>query len=330
MESNSSFSYILEIILQNSSLFWIDNMNIFVTIPIAIFGTVLNAISLRVISKEKNNSSLFKYLQVHNLISLIFTMSYFLCFFISPTYFIYLIYHARLLKCNIYAFLLNFFYLYTLNLDFLINLDVLANYNKKFSKFKKISPNLLVSIFFLISFLNTSPYLFQFYINSDQEILLFKRLCKDNPFFVTFYGKSIIILINFLQGPFMIFLTLAFNILSLVSFKNYLKRKKSLLYNNQTNDRMTSMQRVQIKNILKKKRKQTKMTFFISLTAIIINFLQLWAKICIYWRIFGDNFNLSIQSIALLLAAIKYSSNIIFYYNFNSNFKKNLILLFKK
>ena len=90
------------------------------------------------------------------------------------------------------------------------------------------------------------------------------------------------------------------------------------------------MQRIQIKNILKKKRKQTKMTFFISLTAIIINFLQLWAKICIYWRIFGDNFNLSIQSIALLLAAIKYSSNIIFYYNFNSNFKKNLILLFKK
>lgn len=296
----------------------------YVIVPMSILGTLFNVISLLIFFKKSFRSiALFKYMQVYTATSLVITSSLIFGFYFNVTqlYEIATSYSARIYKCLIIpSYVVTFFFFYGNVMDILINVERALNFSNRFPRFKKMSPYVTSSIALVICLIMNLPNFFIFEIVEDKDLFIKFRLCVPSKFNLSTIGKILQIISYILGGPVVLILEIASNIVSMICFRNYMKRKSTL----QTNKNMDKKQRRKQKKIDKMDKKLLFMTFYLSGYSILMHIVQFASQIIIF--ILGTNPILSsvFTFLYAFVMSLKHSTNIFFYYHFNTNFRRSL------
>lgn len=115
MWNSTNISYLNSLLLANMrTTYLIDTLKLYLTTPMAIIGTILNTISITILStKSFSTINIYKLMKVYNLISLLLTFGLFFTFLFTPNILFELSISkiARIYCCNIinYIFILFFF-----------------------------------------------------------------------------------------------------------------------------------------------------------------------------------------------------------------------------
>ena len=317
-----------EILLANmlTASFGGGTLSTYVIVPMNIMGTLFNSISILIFFKKSFRTiALFKYMKIFTLSSLIINAAGIFGFYfnVSQLFDLAISYAARIFRCYILpSYVLTFFFFYSNVIDVIINIERAVNFSNKYQWFKRTSPY-LISFFLLIIcvFINLPNY-FLYDIVQDKDIYVRLRLCVSSAFIQTTLGKVTQITSYVIQGPILLVLEVVTNVLSLISFKNYLKRKSATT--RVSNKNLNKKQIKQQRKIEKMEQKLLWMTTYMTGFSCIMHIIQLTAQIIIFY--IGTNPILSSVLIFLysFIISLNHSMNIFFYYFFNINFRKEL------
>ncbi len=169
MSNLTNISNLNSLLLANiGSSHLIDSLKLYLVVPLAIVGTILNSISYFILSlKTTKIKNIFKLMKIYNLTSLIVTFGVIFSFLYTPNVLTKLSISllGRLYTCNIVNSIFILFFFYGNCLDILMNLERALNYSNGNQKIKQIS-----------------PYLFGLFSNRNQ-VFCFVLILKKSYYF---------------------------------------------------------------------------------------------------------------------------------------------------
>ena len=233
--------------LKIGSTWTLDSLFVYLNLPIAILGFVLNLISFRTFSKMKfrRKKIYHSYLKVYTFTS---SLSCFLAIFTfliaAPRYFSFALTSlASFYKCVLGVWISTSLYYFLSVLDCLLLLERISNLtnNIRIKSFFNYDSWIVCSCLFVICNLINSPSFFVASPRNDDyyaEIIVnldkIKEFtyCKREPFFFTSSGRLIIILVVILRDFVTLIIEICLSIYSFILFKRYLSRRADVLYLN--------------------------------------------------------------------------------------------------
>lgn len=341
---------IKEIFLSKIGSSWLyDTLYLFIIVPMGILGTILNTISLCIFSKKDLRAlSFFKYFQVYTLSSLILSFTLSFSFYLSPRYLfnVSTSYSARIFKCQITpSYIIALFLFYNNAISVLLNIERASTFTENFKKFKNMSPYSACLYLLVLCAMINLPTHFLIDVASDSEVYSalksfenvkrFKGICLRNKNSLSSFGITATLFGFVVKGLLTLVLDIISNVLSIVYFKRYLKRKITSL---QIRDLQTvsasvshtAAQNFQLERIESMKRKQTTMTIYLTLFSIIVFAAELAANVIIYFFYKNLNVLFAFEFLIVFLTAFKQNMNFVFFYVFNTNFQRFFKNLFKR
>ena len=306
-------------------------LSTYLIVPISVFGTIFNTISLIIFLKRSfRKIAYFKYITVYTATSLIITSTLICGFYfnVAQLFDLAISFSARIFRCYIIpSYLVSFFFFYSNVIDIIINIERAINFGNKYQKLKKISSYIVCIVSLIVCLIVNLPLYFLYDAVQDKDLYTRFRLCIPSQFTQSSLGKVLQIVSYIIQGPVVLLLEVLSNAIALVSFRNFLKRK-SQATNLQTTNVNSNQQRRQIKKE-KMDKKLMWMTCYITGYSFIMHLIQFASQIIIFY--IGTNAVLiSIFTFLFsLIILIKHSTNIFFYYFFNKNFRKAINLCSK-
>jgi len=189
MSNSTDISYLNNLLLANMrTTYLIDALRLYLTTPMAIIGTLLNTISIMILSsKSFRNINYYKLMKVYNLISLLITFGSFFTFLFTPNILFELTISkiARIYCCNImnYIFIMLFFYL-------------------------------ICFIVLIICIIINLPSNLALTYTPDDQLYIKLTLCYTTTFATMPVTKVILIVSYIIEGPIVMILVIGSNILA--------------------------------------------------------------------------------------------------------------------
>ncbi len=154
MSNPANISYLNSLLLANVRFTHLtDSLNLYFILPLAIIGTCLNFLTIRILNKISFRSmNIFKLMFINSLVSFLITF-YMIFFFLNSPYIFFelsISLFNRIYACVFANWYLLFFFFYGNCIDILINLERALSFRNKFEKLKKTSPYLICFIVFII------------------------------------------------------------------------------------------------------------------------------------------------------------------------------------
>lgn len=340
MQQNNSIEQIKELIFKRVGSSWLyDSLYLFLITPIGIISSLLNAISLIIFFKKEFRSiKIYKYYQVYTFNNLLISSILSCFFFFTPRYLFTtsLSYNGRIFKCLVipsYGMALFFFYGNAMGI--LLNMERASNYCNKYKHFKQTQPYVYCLILFIICFIINMPTCILIKMATDEDIQyaltsidnakLFKGICLRNPISLTILGKIVTIFGYAVKGLLTLCFDIGSNLLSMIAYKQFINAKMRTLNPTAANDTQTKM-------IELKKKKQTFMTFYLTVFSIFVHSVEFAADIIIFFYSSDPRYLFGFSFFIIFVIALKQTVNFVFFYVFNKNFRncfKNLFS-FKK
>jgi len=319
------------LILDNGQVnVYTDAAYVYLLLPMTTLAAVFNLISFDIFLKKSFNTlPLYKYLRIYSLASFMASFILIFCFFMAPYTFPQFIleYVTRVFRCKIlptYGTAFLFFYLNTL--DIFINIHTAISFSAKFEKFKKISPYLIsLTILFVCTFIN-GPLFFLYDIVKDTELPIVLRLCELSQFSESTMGKILLMVSFIIQGPIVLVLVIATNVIAMVSYKSYLKDKRKTQANAQIAQTSRDENISEKKTLKDEKNKKNFlfMTFYLGIFSAVNHLIQLTGPFVVFFSL-----EPSISSWLILTyffsCALRNFVNIFFFYIYNKKFRKILL-----
>ena len=336
-----------------------DSFYLFFILPTAIINSILNFLTFYILCNIKSNQKnkyLFFYLKIYVLNIAISSLFGILMFYTySPRYFSFALdYFARILRCYIYTSVLTSMYFFTNILDIFISIERLSQFlrNRSNSIFK-ISPYITILIGLMFCILVNSPSYLWNYILSDDEFYSKAKdvqnldsfsYCGRTDFIQSSLGGLLSTLMIFIRDILTLIIEIIINIVSIVYYKNFLKKKfrlnlmeMGLIIFNQTelshsqnqNNTNTNNSNTISNNV----NRITLSDMNLFLMIIIISFLSILSHLAtgfttIVFIYYKKNylFAYSVMLANAVINTIKNSSNFFILFLFNKRFRS----LFKK
>jgi hypothetical protein len=308
---------------------------LYLIVPMGILGTILNIITLIIYYQNKKKLPLFKYLIVYSACCVIIAIIGILFFYVCPyqLFDLAVSYFGRIFKCYILSSNGNFLFFYINSLDVLINFERTLNFCYKFQKLKEISPYKICLVVLILCLIINIPNNMAQEMVQTEDLPVKLKNCVATSFALKPYGKILLLVSFFIQGPLLLLLILISNILSVLSFKNFMKLKAEILkINKQQLEQMTSNEEKKLRKYEKLDKNLLKMTFFMSLFSFVNLFIQFVANtfILVFPNQFNNFITGSIMFIFVFVVCLKQFLNFFFQYYFNLKFKKHFHKLFAK
>ena len=162
-----------------------------------------------------------------------------------------------------------------------------------------------------------SPNYFLNNIATDNELSTILKYCKTTPFAESSLGKITLMISYVLEGPVVVILAIVMNVVSLISFRRFSKRKAELqAHHAQTTRRTENEERNDTTN-----KKLLKMTVCLSSFSVVIHLLQIAAQFILYVYRLSTSVGAWFLFSYVFICALKNLSNIFFFYNYNTQFK---------
>jgi hypothetical protein len=319
--------------LSNVRSSWLQEIfTLCLIVPMGLIGTVLNLMSLSIFFKKSiRKIALFKYLIILSLVNS--TIAFFLIFFFYYTYNIFyelaLSINGRIfVSIGINDIILYFFFLGNL-IEIMINIERALYFIEGYQKIKKISPYLISFFILVISLLIFTPNFLSIKMVPEDLIYVLYRVSMPTDFALSKIGKLVLIVCYILEGPVVFILLIATNIIAIISYKRFNKRKE--LIERANNIEMMAEGEIKKKNKIEKMdRKLMIITSYLSFISILAQLIQFTAQF-----FFFINTSLSSNTVGWLIFAsilsitLKQFGSIIIYYNYKM-FRKELKSLIKK
>ena len=328
----TNISYLNSLLLANlKSSYLIDSIRIYFTVPMAIIGTLLNTISIIILStKSFRKMNIYKIMKIYNLTSLLLTFGLSFSFLYTPNILFELSISlvARIYSCDIVNWIFIFIFFYQNCLDILMNLERALSYSNGFQKIKKIQPYLICFIVLIICMIIHIPSDLAATYTTDDELYVKLNLCYPTSFAILPVTKMILIVSYIIEGPIVMILVIGSNILAYISYKSFMKRKQESININRSALLTENEKRKQVKTE-KKNKNLLKMAIYLTIFSIISHLIQFGAQLIIF--VFSSQITTIlygwIRFAFLFIIIFKNLLTIFFYYFFNSNFK-NILLSF--
>ena len=253
----TNISYLNSLLLANSrTSFLIDALKLYFTVPVAIIGTLLNTISIIILStKSFRKINIYKIMKIYNLTSLLLTFGATFSFFYTPNILFELSISTigRIYSCNYINWIQFYFFFYGNCLEILMNLERALNYTNGFDKMKKISQYYLICfILFIICVIIHIPSDLALTYTPDDQLYIKLNLCYSTPFAIAFVTKITLIVNYIIEGPIVMILAIGSNILAYISYKSFMKRKQQALTNNNRTVELTEREKIKEAKIEKR------------------------------------------------------------------------------
>ena len=223
-----------------------------------------------------------------------------------------------------YITLLLFFYQNTL--DIFINIERALNFSTRFNSFKKISPYFICFICLIVCVIIHGPNYLLYNIVSDQDLYIKFRYCEKTAFTQSSLGRLLLIISYLVEGPVVLIAVIVTNIISMVSFLRFMKRKAQL-----------NARRVSVNESKVEKRKREKdekinrqllfMTFYLSIFSILNHIIQITSQIVLFVLNLSPTVGAWFIFLFAFVVAFKNFSNIFFFYHFNSQFRNSFSMI---
>ena len=329
----------------------IENLYFFLLTPISIVGLILNFFSFIVILNIKNKASVkfYSYLKIYTL------SGSFICFFgifafyaFSPKY---LKYdddpYSRFFRCQVYMPILTLVYYFEKLIEILIIIDRLSIFMPKLKIVTEKSTTMIMSITMIISMIITSPEIFgnRFTGFKDKEvhdkIIDYTKdlmtICERIDFFRTDIGLDILKSTIFIRDILTSSIEMGLNITSIVYYMKFINKKselkKTVFQKNSTpqtsssnNDSNTIV--IEKDKISKKDRSNFDKSIYV--ISLVVPFISIVCFIFASFTRFSIYINKNntlfyfIIFVAMLIGAVRITSNFFVFYFFNSNFRNVL------
>ena len=327
------------------STWYTDNIATFLITPIGFIAMCLNFISLIVFQRINNQTNLIKYFRVYTFLSFVACLIGMFYFITSVRYFNFVnTYWISFYTCIVCQYLITIdFYANILNC--LILLERISHFKEKLKKFSDYNPYIICLIAFLICNLINLPYIFYYPPREDKEyqdaMADFNlsssnfTYCGRNQFLQTIPGQIILFIVILIRDFVTLLLEFGISIASIMYFKGYVKKKRSLLIlTNQLNLRNNSscnyesqryslsINDFRLNESENFNSKLTKMTIYLALCSLLLH-LTVTLSYIISFSLFDNNSLMSnyLSILSLLVASVKYISYFLFYYNFLRSFR---------
>ena len=331
MENTTANSRLM--FLSNVRSSWLQEiLTLYMIVPMGAIGTILNLISLSIFLKKSiRKIALFKYLIILSLVNSIIASNQIFYFYFMPNLF----YNLTIsINGRIFATIGNndiILYLFFLGnlIEIMINIERALYFSEGYQKIKKISPYLISFFILVISLLIFTPNFLSIKMVPENLIYVLYRVSMPTDFALSKIGKLVLIVCYILEGPIIFILLIVTNIIAIISYKRFNKRKE--LIERANNIEMMAEGEIKKKNKIEKMdRKLMIITSYLSFISILAELIQFTGQFFFFivptlnpktmgWLIFS-----SILSITL-----KQFGSIIIYYNYKM-FRKELKSLIKK
>ncbi len=292
--------------------------------PISILGTFFNIISLLIfLKKEFRKISLYKYMQIYTWASLSVTASslFGFCLNLNDFFEFAISLPGRIYRCYLVSSFIGLIFFFANVLEIFMNVERAINFSTSFQTFRNISPYKISSIIFLCCLIVNLPSNFNYEMVADNLIFVIFRLCIPTPFGLSSLGKSLLIISFFIQGPVVVIVTIISAVVSLKSFRNFKKRKNDLTQRRANRVNLNETEIRKREEIEKIERKLFKMTFYLSIYSVIVHSIQFAAQIIIFVAPMGLIIPTIFSNLYGTIISLKLSTNVFFYYKYNSNFR---------
>jgi len=288
-------------------------------VPLGVIGTILNLISLSIFLKKSiRKVALFKYLITLSVVNSITASSQIFTFYRTPNIFFDL---AKSIYGRIFVtFVANNVTLYSFFLsnliEIMINLERALYFSEGFQKVKNISPYLISFFILILSLVIYTPNFLSIKLVPEDQIFILNRVSIPTDFALSKTGKITLLISYILEGPVIFILLIITNIIAIISYRKFNKRKE--LIDRANNIEMMSEGEIKKKNKIEKiDRKLFIIASYLSLISIVAVLFQFTAQFFYFlntnlnsktvgWLIFAGGFSI----------ALKQFSAIIVYYNY--------------
>lgn len=305
-------------------------LSTYIILPLSALGTIFNTVSLLIFLKRSfRKIALFKYMKVYTMSSLIINSILIFAFYFNVTQFFELSisYSARIFRCVILPYVVVFFFSFENMIEILINVERAVNFSTSYQWFKKAPAYLVCFITLVLCVIIYLPGFFIYEIVPNSELFVKFRLCVPSSFTKLPVVKISQIVSYVIQGPIIMILVVITNVFSLISFRNY-TRKKAETTRELTNLNRNKQRRQ--KKLDKMDKKLLWMTFYLTTYSVIMHIIQ-FASLIIIFYIGTSPVLISLFTFLLaFIMTLKNSTNILFYYIFNKNFRNALKLCNRK
>jgi hypothetical protein len=256
MSNLTNISYLNSILLDYiRTTYFLDALRLYLTTPMTIIGTILNTISIFILStKSFRKINIFKIMLVYSITSFIITFGLIFFFLYTP----YILFElsisliGRIYTCYLLNDIILLFFFYGNCLDILMNLERALSYSNGHKNIKKTSPYLICSIVLIMCIIIHIPSDLAQTHTSDDELYIKFRLCYSTAFATNPITKMILIVSYIIEGPLIMILVIGSNILAYISYKSFMKRKQESTNVNRSAELTESEKRREDKLKLKK------------------------------------------------------------------------------
>ncbi len=170
-------------------------------------------------------------MRIYTLASLIVSCSLMFCIIFALYTFpkLLLAYITRIFSCKIFpSFVTAFFFFFGNVLDIFINIERALCFSTKFERFKKISPYIISLILLIVCALINGPVYFLYDTVDDSQLPSLLKLCKFSQFSKSSLSRLLLMISFVLQGPVALMLVIVTNVIAMISYRRFLKRKAAL------------------------------------------------------------------------------------------------------
>jgi len=328
MSNPTNISYLNSLLLANIRFTHLtDSLNLYFIVPMAVIGTYLNFLTIKILNKMSFRSmNIFKLMFVNSLVSFLITF-YMIFYFLNSPYIFFelsISLFNRIYSCGLANWFLLLFFFYGNCIEILINLERVLSFSNKFEKFKKTSPYLICFIVFIICVVIHLPSDLSQTFTSNDELYVKLRFCYATSFATQPITRLILLISIIIEGPVVMILAIGSNVLAFISYKSFLKRKQTTLELTRFNNdhQLTDFQQRKIIKNEKINQKLFKMTFYLTIFSIITHMIQFGTQLLLI--LFSTNNKLVyawIYFIYSFMIIFKNFCSIFFYYHFNVKFK---------
>jgi len=236
-------------------------------------------------------------------------------------------YIARVYICKILqSYGTVFFFFFQNTLDIFINIERALSFSNGFKRFKKLTPYFVCFMVFLFCILIHGPNFLLYNIVSYEDLYIKFKYCEKSDFTQSSLGKILLIISYVVQGPIVLIGEIITNIISMVSFKRFMRRKAELNAQRLSVNESELEKGKRLKNE-KINRQHLFMTFYLGIFSILNHIVQISSQFVLF--IFNPNQSVGAWFIFIFAFAVTFKNflNIFFFYNFNTQFK-NVFLTF--
>jgi len=313
--------------LSNTGTIWLQEvLYLCIIVPMGVIGTVLNLLSLIIfLRKSLRDKAFFKYLIINSIVNIILAFTFIFFFYYCPHIFydLALSINARIFVTFVVNGIISFFNFFSTLIEIMINVERALYFSDGYPKFKKISPYMISFFIFILSLVIFIPNFWSVKMVPTDKIFTIFRVTMPTDFALSKHGKILLSVCLLLEVPVVFIFIITTNVLSFISYKNFIKRKELL---NRTNniEMMTERELQKKRENEKTDRKMLIMTLYLSIISLFTIVVQLITAILYYVIIYMGSQTLGWFIFASMFTIVfKPFSAIIIYYN-NKVFKKEL------